>query len=83
MLGTYLLCVCACGKNGSSPFNGLVQLSGASPYPAGCASVAGNGVNFPGAAVEPRLAVNPANPQNLLAAWQQASTAHSETGSER
>src|SRR5437868_6397480 len=67
-----LLLLCACGKNGTGPFAGLVQVSAPSPYPAGCANVGGaNGVNYPDAEVEPQLAINPANPRNLLAVWQQ------------
>ena len=49
----------------------LVQVSGASPI-AGC-TLDGpqTGTIFENAEVEPYVAVNPANPDNLIAAWQQ------------
>lgn len=48
-----------------------VQVSGASPI-AGC-TLDGpqSGTNFPDSEVEPYVAVNPADPDNLIAAWQQ------------
>ena len=68
-----LLTICvACGKNGGSPFPDTVLVSGPSPYAAACAGVAGpNGVLYANSEVEPWLAINPANPQNLVAVWQQ------------
>jgi hypothetical protein len=48
-----------------------VLASGASPI-AGCdGDPGGAGTNFTNSEVEPWMAVNPANPSNLLAAWQQ------------
>jgi hypothetical protein len=48
----------------------LVTVSSTDPY-ASC-SIPGNpGKNFPGAEVEPQVAVNPANAENLIGAWQQ------------
>jgi hypothetical protein len=48
-----------------------VLASGASPI-IGCdGDQATSGINFPNSEVEPWMAVNPANPSNLLAAWQQ------------
>ena len=72
----------ACGSGGSSsasssggtpisaPASGLVQASGASPYAAGCGG-GNSGVNYEDAEVEPYVAINPHNPSNLVAAWQQ------------
>ena len=49
----------------------LVRVSGPSPY-AGCALGGGFGaVNYPNAEVEPYVAVNPANPRNVVGVWQQ------------
>ncbi len=47
----------------------VVKVSGPSPYLA-CA-FGGPGTNYPNAEVEPYVAVNPANPSNLVGAWQQ------------
>jgi hypothetical protein len=47
-----------------------VAVSGASPYPAGCNSLPG-AASHRGSAVEPSLAVDPASPLHLVAAWQQ------------
>ena len=51
----------------------LVQVSGNSPFAACTAdNVAGQpGTNYPGAEVEPWIDANPANPNNLIAGWQQ------------
>jgi hypothetical protein len=49
----------------------LALVSGPSPY-ATCTAGAGPGaVNYTNAEVEPWVAVNPANPSNLIGAWQQ------------
>jgi hypothetical protein len=48
----------------------LVTVSSADPY-ASC-SIPGNpGTDFPNAEVEPQVAVNPANPSNIIGVWQQ------------
>jgi len=49
----------------------LVQLSKASTFVAGCDGVAPNGTLYTGTAAEPSFVVNPANPMNLIAGWQQ------------
>jgi hypothetical protein len=46
-------------------------VSAASPFAAGCDGVAVVGTLYTNAEVEPSLAINPANPQNVVAAWQQ------------
>lgn len=53
-----------------------VQMTPDSPYGsssggAACQRHLQSGTNFPGTAVEPWLAVDPANPQNMVGAWQQ------------
>jgi len=71
----------ACGGGGSSssssaagpispPATGLVRVSATSPYPAGCGG-GKTGIDYEDAEVEPYVAINPANPSNLVAAWQQ------------
>jgi hypothetical protein len=49
--------------------SGPVTVSGPSPY-AAC-TIGGSGTNFPNAEVEPYVAANPANPQNVIGMWQQ------------
>jgi len=46
-----------------------VAVSGLSPFPAACGGAVGT--SYVNAEVEPHLAVNPANPDHLLATWQQ------------
>ena len=48
---------------------GLV--SSASAFTAGCGGVADSGTLYNNAEVEPHLAINPANPANLIGSWQQ------------
>ena len=48
---------------------GLV--SAASTFTAGCNGVTSSGTLFTNAEVEPHIAINPANPLNLIATWQQ------------
>jgi hypothetical protein len=47
------------------------QLSGTSPYPFGCNEPAAGTSDFVGAEAEPYLAIDPADPHHLVAAWQQ------------
>ncbi|HEY2275341.1 MAG TPA: sialidase family protein [Steroidobacteraceae bacterium] len=49
----------------------LVQLSKASAFVAGCDGVAANGTLYVDTAAEPSFVVNPGNPLNLIAGWQQ------------
>jgi hypothetical protein len=49
----------------------LVQLSKTSSFAAGCDGVAANGTLYTDTAAEPSFVVNPANPMNLIAGWQQ------------
>ncbi len=48
---------------------GLV--SGASGFSAGCAGVANVGTLYNNSEVEPHVAINPTNPNNLIGSWQQ------------
>jgi len=69
--------LCAAGPAWAITLGPLVQISGPSPF--GPLENCGDfpdyagvpGTNYPGSEVEPWLAVNPANPDNLVAAWQQ------------
>lgn len=67
----------ACGGGGSSsespapPAIPPVRLTGASPWADGCDGVAPTGTVYPGAEVEPHVAVDPNDPDHLIAAWQQ------------
>jgi len=47
------------------------RVSAASPFVAGCDGAAAAGTLYANAEVEPSLAINPVNPQNIVAAWQQ------------
>lgn len=49
----------------------LVLISGPSPFTPGCNGAPQNGTNFPNAEVEPWVAVNPADPDNIIGVWQQ------------
>ncbi len=52
----------------SLPF---VTLSAPTPFALGCGGIAPTGTVYPNAEVEPAVAVNPINPSNVIAAWQQ------------
>src|SRR4029453_16030168 len=55
------------------PTGPLVQVSGPSPF-TGCTAdqTPGNtGTNFPDSEIEPWVDVNPTNPDNIVAGWQQ------------
>jgi len=49
----------------------VTRASGLSPFATGCEGVPTAGVAHTGAEVEPSIAVNPTNPNNLIGAWQQ------------
>jgi hypothetical protein len=49
----------------------LVPTSGASTFTPNCEGVTSAGTAYIGSEVEPSIAVNPANPNNMIAAWQQ------------
>jgi hypothetical protein len=51
------------------PFAGPVLASGDTPFALSCSPI--NGVLYPNAEVEPHVAVNPRDPQNLIGVWQQ------------
>lgn len=73
--------VAACGGDGSSspepppppppPADPQVRITGASPFAEGCDGVPASGTVYVNSEVEPHVAVNPADPNHLLAAWQQ------------
>jgi hypothetical protein len=78
----WLLLACACSGGGGSsnttappppppppPGVNEVAASGLSPFAAGCGDL--NGTVFINSEVEPHLAVNPLNPDNLIGVWQQ------------
>lgn len=53
------------------PVDALTVASGRSPFAAGCEGVVSGGTAYVGAEVEPYLAVNPVDPNNMIAVWQQ------------
>jgi hypothetical protein len=80
------LALAACGGGGSDsstgnggtnepvlgpPSSSLVKASAASPYGAGCGGNLGGSVSYQDAEVEPYMAINPANPTNIIGVWQQ------------
>lgn len=70
------LALAACGDRVEefpppAPLADPVRVSGASPFAPGCNPAPQRGIRYLGAEVEPMLAVNPANSDHLVAAWQQ------------
>jgi hypothetical protein len=69
------LALAACGEDHLTvtpvPFADPVRVSGQSPFAPGCNSAPQRGVRYLGSEVEPSLAVDPADPTHLVAAWQQ------------
>jgi hypothetical protein len=65
------------GSSGGSPppptFSAVprTQISGTSTYAADCGGANQSGTLYPNTALEPSLVVNPTNPDNLIAEWQQ------------
>jgi hypothetical protein len=49
----------------------LRVISGPSPFPAGCPGAVLDETRIAGAEIEPAITVNPANPRNIVATWQQ------------
>ena len=49
----------------------LQAISGPSPFAAGCPGARADGTNITGRELEPAIAVNPANPRNIIATWKQ------------
>ncbi len=49
----------------------LSTASGPTPFAPGCNGTPQTGINYLNAEVEPRIAVNPTNPNNLIGVWQQ------------
>lgn len=82
--GTVILCalLAACGGGGGGggsagsqppPYSSttLVQLSRTATFAAGCDGVTSTGTLYTDTVAEPSFVVNPANPMNLIAGWQQ------------
>jgi hypothetical protein len=69
------LALSACGDDhlvfSPIPLAHPVRVSGASPFASGCNAAPQRGVLYPGSEVEPSLAASPADPDHLVAAWQQ------------
>jgi hypothetical protein len=61
------------GSPGPPPFSAVprTQISGSSTYAADCGGANQSGTLYPNTALEPSLVVNPTNPDNLIAEWQQ------------
>src|SRR5260221_14090372 len=55
--------------NRAPPQVTLTAVSGLSPFSPGCGDT--NGTVYIGAEVEPHIALNPLNPNNLVGVWQQ------------
>lgn len=60
-----------CGDDVPYPFDGLVMVSGPSPFDEDCNGRRQDGENFRGSEVEPFVAVNPLDPLHLIGVWQQ------------
>jgi hypothetical protein len=56
---------------GSYRVKNLQAISGASPFAAGCPGALFDETRVTGAEIEPAITVNPANPRNIIATWQQ------------
>lgn len=74
------LALAGCGGGGSGggppappvvPSLAGVRVSAVSPFAAGCDGAVATGTLYANAEVEPSVAVNPINPANVVAAWQQ------------
>jgi hypothetical protein len=75
-----LLVLAGCSGGGDSsdpappqppPLDPQVRISGASPFAPGCDQATPTGTLYVNSEVEPHVAVNPSNPNHLVAAWQQ------------
>ena len=77
-IGLALLASCGGGGGSPSPASApppppaaLLRVSPPSPFAVGCNGNPQSGTLFPNAEVEPYIAVNPQNPNNLVGVWQQ------------
>ena len=66
-----VLVVTGCGDDLVYRFGQEVQVTGASPFGAGCTNSSETGALALGQEVEPMIAVDPTNPKHFIAAWQQ------------
>lgn len=72
-LAAALLLACGEARHPQPPASlaAPIRVSGASPYPAACNPSLAGARLYTGSEVEPHLAVHPADPRHLVAAWQQ------------
>ena len=61
----------ACGDDARYQFDGLVELTGYSPFRSPCNGPAQDGIERTGMEVEPSLAIDPTDGAHLVAGWQQ------------
>jgi hypothetical protein len=63
--------VAACGDDLTRRDDGLVRVSGQTPFADGCGGPGQGGVNRRSMEVEPSVAIDPTDPRHLIGAWQQ------------
>ena len=71
LLGGAPLAAAGAGPAGPYRVQALRVVSGPSPLPAGCPGARFDDKTITGHELEPMIAVNPANPRNIVAAWKQ------------
>ena len=71
LLGGAPLAAAGAGPAGPYRVQDLRVVSGPSPFAAGCPGARFDDKTITGHELEPMIAVNPANPRNIVAAWKQ------------
>lgn len=71
LLGALALALVGCGDDLPDAFDGVVQVTGPSPFVDGCDDAFVEGVNYRNAEVEPSIAVDPTDPRHWIGMWQQ------------
>src|SRR3954451_18056182 len=71
LLGGAPLAAAGAGPAGPYRVQALRVVSGPSPFAAGCPGARFDDKTITGHELEPMIAVNPANPRNIVAAWKQ------------
>ncbi|MCE9574389.1 MAG: glycoside hydrolase [Deltaproteobacteria bacterium] len=71
LLGAVALALVGCGDDIPDAFDGLVLVSGPSPYVDGCEQEPVDGVLYRGSEVEPSIAVDPTDARHWIGMWQQ------------